>query len=60
LPVWGKNDFVFAAEGAAAYREDLPHAEVHLLGAGHFAPETHAEPIVDRTRAFAITTLRGF
>jgi pimeloyl-ACP methyl ester carboxylesterase len=51
---------VFAAEGVAAYREDLPRAEVHLLDAGHIAPETHAEPIADRIRAFAVTMLRGF
>jgi pimeloyl-ACP methyl ester carboxylesterase len=59
-PVSGKNDFVFAAEGAAAYREDLRHAEVHRLDAGHFAPQTYAEPTADRIRAFAITALRGF
>jgi pimeloyl-ACP methyl ester carboxylesterase len=53
LVVWGKNDFVFAAEGAAAYRQDLPHAEIHLLDAGHFALETHATEIADRIRAFA-------
>jgi pimeloyl-ACP methyl ester carboxylesterase len=31
--------------GAEAYRRDLPHAEVHLLDAGHFVLETHADEI---------------
>jgi len=55
LVVWGKNDFVFAPEGASAYRNDLPRAEIHLLDAGHFALETHAAAIADYIRPF----LRG-
>jgi AhpD family alkylhydroperoxidase len=45
LVVWGKNDPLFVAEGAEAYRKDLPDAEIHLLDAGHFALETHAPEI---------------
>ncbi len=45
LAVWGKNDAHFLPAGALAYRRDLPKAEVHLLDAGHFALETHAEEI---------------
>jgi pimeloyl-ACP methyl ester carboxylesterase len=52
LVVWGRGDFVFAPEGASAYRIDLPRAEIHLLDAGHFALETHAAEIADRIRAF--------
>ncbi|QEC65684.1 alpha/beta hydrolase [Mucilaginibacter ginsenosidivorans] len=37
LIVWGKNDPIFTAPGANAYRQDLPHAEIHLLNSGHFA-----------------------
>ena len=33
LVTWGKGDEVFAAEGATAYRKDLPQAEIHFLDA---------------------------
>ncbi|GIJ29592.1 hypothetical protein Vqi01_47540 [Micromonospora qiuiae] len=36
LAVWGRNDQIFAPDGATAFGEDLPHAEVHLLDGGHF------------------------
>jgi pimeloyl-ACP methyl ester carboxylesterase len=39
LVVWGANDPSFIAEGATAFRADLPDAEIHLLDAGHFALE---------------------
>ncbi|KAH7076896.1 putative hydrolase [Paraphoma chrysanthemicola] len=45
LAAWGKNDPIFIAPGAEAYKRDLPKAEVHLLDAGHFAVETHAVEI---------------
>jgi pimeloyl-ACP methyl ester carboxylesterase len=51
IVLWGKNDFVFAPEGAEAYRKDLD-PEVHFLDAGHFALETHAAEIAERMRAF--------
>lgn len=36
LVAWGANDPSFIAQGAMAFRADLPHAEIHLLDAGHF------------------------
>jgi pimeloyl-ACP methyl ester carboxylesterase len=45
LAVWGKNDFIFLAPGAEAFKRDVPDAEVHLLDAGHFAVESHAREI---------------
>ncbi|MEP6654885.1 MAG: alpha/beta fold hydrolase [Myxococcales bacterium] len=39
LIVWGERDPAFIAAGARAYLKDLPHAELHLLDAGHFALE---------------------
>jgi len=45
LAVWGKHDPAFVPAGAAAYRRDVPDAEVHLLDTGHFALETHAADI---------------
>jgi pimeloyl-ACP methyl ester carboxylesterase len=39
LIVWGANDKIFPAAGAAPYQRDLPNAEIHLLPTGHFALE---------------------
>ncbi len=39
LIVWGAKDLKFNKNGAVAYLRDLPNAELHLLGAGHFAVE---------------------
>ncbi len=39
LIVWGKNDLIFPAEGAAPYKRDLKNVETHLLDTGHFALE---------------------
>ena len=39
LAVWGRNDPIFVAPGADAFKRDVPGAEVHLLDAGHFALE---------------------
>ena len=52
LIVWGKNDFIFPAEGAAPYRRDLKNVETHLLDTGHFALETHNEEIAGRIEDF--------
>lgn len=41
LVLWGKNDKLFVAAGAEAYKKDLPNAEVHLLNGGHFLLEEH-------------------
>jgi pimeloyl-ACP methyl ester carboxylesterase len=52
LIVWGKNDPIFPAEGAAPYKRDLPKAEIHLLDTGHFALETHGAEIAERILKF--------
>jgi pimeloyl-ACP methyl ester carboxylesterase len=52
LIVWGARDQFFTADGARAYLNDLPDAELHLLDAGHFALEEHTALIADRIRAF--------
>lgn len=43
LAVWVRHDPAFLPAGAAAYRRDLPNAQVHLLDTGHFALEMHAQ-----------------
>ncbi|SEH51522.1 Pimeloyl-ACP methyl ester carboxylesterase [Mycolicibacterium rutilum] len=52
LVAWGKNDEIFGAAGAEAYRRDLPGGEFHLLDTGHFALETHGEEISVYIREF--------
>ena len=37
LIVWGRNDFIFPADGAYPYLRDLETVEFHLLDTGHFA-----------------------
>ena len=52
LIVWGKNDTIFPAEGALAYRRDLENVELHLLDGGHFALESHGPFIAAKMLAF--------
>jgi pimeloyl-ACP methyl ester carboxylesterase len=58
LIVWGKNDFIFPAEGAAPYARDLKTLETHLLDTGHFALETHGEEIAERIETFLSNNLK--
>lgn len=59
LVVWGKNDLIFVAAGAAPYQRDLPNAELHLLDAGHFALEIHGAEIAALMRDFLGRNLPG-
>lgn len=52
LAVWGANDEIFGPAGAEAFSTDLPGAEVHLIESGHFALESHLEPITQHIRDF--------
>ena len=45
LIVWGKNDFIFPAEGAYPYQKDLNNVDFNLLDTGHFALEEKGEEI---------------
>jgi pimeloyl-ACP methyl ester carboxylesterase len=58
LVVWGKNDPIFGAPGAEAYRRDLPDAEIHLLDSGHFALEDHAAEIAGLIARFYATEVQ--
>jgi pimeloyl-ACP methyl ester carboxylesterase len=49
---WGRNDAFFPSEGARAYLQDLPGAELHLLDTGHFATATHNVEIAELISAF--------
>jgi pimeloyl-ACP methyl ester carboxylesterase len=57
LAVWGRYDPAFLPAGAAAYQQDLPDAKIHLLDAGHFALETHAEEVATSIRTFLDSTI---
>ncbi|MFT7614355.1 MAG: pimeloyl-ACP methyl ester carboxylesterase [Parvicellaceae bacterium] len=52
LIVWGKNDYIFPADGAHPYKKDLKNVDFHLLDTGHFALEEDGEAIATYIRAF--------
>lgn len=57
LLVWGKNDFIFPAEGALPYKRDLEKLDFHLLDTGHFALEEDGQVIAEHIRDFYRTFL---
>lgn len=52
LVVWGRNDPILRPEGALAYRQDVPKAEVHLLDTGHHALEEDGDVIAEHILRF--------
>jgi pimeloyl-ACP methyl ester carboxylesterase len=52
LAVWGKHDPFFLPPGANAFKRDIPRADIRFFDTGHFALETHAEPIASAIREF--------
>lgn len=54
LIVWGKNDYIFPADGAYPYQRDLHNLEFHLLDTGHFALEEKGSQIAEYIRSFLI------
>ena len=52
LIVWGKNDYIFPADGAYPYKRDLKNVEFNLLDTGHFALEEDGKIIAEKIRAF--------
>jgi pimeloyl-ACP methyl ester carboxylesterase len=52
LIVWGKNDYIFPADGAYPYKRDLKDIEFHLLDTGHFALEEDGELIASHIARF--------
>ena len=45
LIVWGKNDYIFPAEGAHPYKKDLQNLDFNLIDTGHFALEEKGDEI---------------
>ncbi|MCI2416423.1 alpha/beta hydrolase [Saccharopolyspora sp. K220] len=52
LAVWGRNDEIFAAAGAEAFRRDLPDSQIHLIDGGHFLIESHLDVVAGYVRGF--------
>jgi pimeloyl-ACP methyl ester carboxylesterase len=52
LAVWGKNDPIFGPDGARAFAEDVPDAEIHLLDGGHFLLESAGDQVAELIRNF--------
>lgn len=52
LVIWGKYDPSFQIAEAAAYKRDLPNAEIHIIDAGHFALYEKPDEIADLMRDF--------
>ncbi len=58
LIVWGKNDYIFPAEGAHPYKRDLKNLDFNLLDTGHFALEEDGDVIAGHIRRFLDKHLR--
>ncbi len=58
LVVWGKNDFIFPAQGAEPYKRDLKDLELHYLDTGHFALEEDGAKIAQLINDFLARKLR--
>jgi pimeloyl-ACP methyl ester carboxylesterase len=47
LAVWGKGDGIFGPDGARAFADDVPDAEIHLLEGGHFLLESTGNEVAE-------------
>jgi pimeloyl-ACP methyl ester carboxylesterase len=52
LAVWGRGDEIFGPDGARAFAEDVPDAEIHLLDGGHFLLESSVDQVAELMLAF--------
>ena len=57
LATWGRGDPVFGPHGAAAFKVDLPHAEIHLIDGGHFLLESALDDVAPLIRTFLTANL---
>jgi pimeloyl-ACP methyl ester carboxylesterase len=60
LIIWGKNDFIFPADGAHPYKHDLNDLEFHLLDTGHFALEDKLDVMAPLIHDFLDRRVTGF
>ncbi|QLE56376.1 alpha/beta fold hydrolase [Nostoc sp. TCL26-01] len=59
LIVWGKNDYIFPADGAYPYQRDLKDVDFHLLDTGHFALEEDGDAIANYIDQFLTSRLQS-
>ncbi|GAA1950042.1 alpha/beta hydrolase [Amycolatopsis minnesotensis] len=59
LAVWGKGDEIFGPDGARAFAEDVPDAEIHLLDGGHFLLESAGDEVAALIRDFLARRTAG-
>ena len=52
LAVWGRNDEIFAAAGAEAFRQHAHEPEIHLIDGGHFLLETALDDVASLMKTF--------
>jgi pimeloyl-ACP methyl ester carboxylesterase len=52
LAVWGKGDGIFGPDGARAFAEDLPDAEIHVIDGGHFLLESAGAEVAELIHEF--------
>jgi pimeloyl-ACP methyl ester carboxylesterase len=57
LAVWGRNDEIFGPDGARAFADDAPGAEIHLLDGGHFLLESQLDAVAGYIRPFLERTV---
>lgn len=54
LVVWGRYDPSFQVGEVAAFKRDVPHAETHILDAGHFAIYDRPDEIAGYVEGFML------
>ncbi|MFE3247078.1 alpha/beta fold hydrolase [Streptomyces sp. NPDC059209] len=52
LAVWGERDEIFGPDGARAFADDVPDAQVRLLDGGHFLLESALDEVAELIREF--------
>jgi pimeloyl-ACP methyl ester carboxylesterase len=52
LILWGREDQYYGPAAAAAYRRDLPAAEIQIIDGGHWVLESHGPQVIELTRRF--------
>jgi pimeloyl-ACP methyl ester carboxylesterase len=57
MAVWGRNDEIFGPDGARAFADDAPGAEIHLLDGGRFLLESQLDTVTGYIRGFLGRTL---
>jgi pimeloyl-ACP methyl ester carboxylesterase len=52
LAAWGRNDPIFGPDGARAFADDVPDADIHLIDGGHFLLESNGDEVAELVHDF--------